>query len=196
MTKSSRRGSRLGAAVLGVAVVIGGGTVIAFSGGSHAATASADFSALHQPASTGLPATVSQELAKQNPNGIELAAARQVVSDADGTVWIAPATNGDLCLVREPSGAAAQVPGHPDITLGVGASCIQAARAATQGILIGAPGGQYGVAPDGVTQVQATVKGTSIPLTLTSNGGFRIPADATSLMVGNVPPVDLTHRTP
>ncbi len=196
MIMSSRSRSRLGAAVIAVAVGVGVGAVLVFSGGSHAATASADFSALHQSASTGLPAAVAEQLAKQNPNEIELTAARQLVSDAAGTVWIAPAMNGDLCLVRQPSGAAAQVPGHPDITLGVGASCIQKARAATQGILIGAPGGQYGVAPDGVTRVQAIVKGTAVSLSVTSNGGFRVPADATSLTVGNAAPLELTPTAP
>jgi hypothetical protein len=187
----------LGVAVPSVlAVLVGLGLATGLTGGSSKASAASLFAALRQPAGamSGADNSELQKAQAANP-GLQIAAARQVLSDATVTLWLMPATNGDVCIVEQPTAAGGVIPGHPDMTLvGPGVSCTSATQAATQGVFAGVPGPgrwYYGVAPDGVTQVQATVNGQSVSLPLT-NGGFRVPPAATSVTVGNTEPMPLS----
>jgi hypothetical protein len=172
-------------------------TAAILTAGSHIASAAdPSYSVLQQPTGAGFPTTDAayQQLQTENPN-LDLAAAHQVLADANGTLWLVPSTNGNICLVEQPTAAGAHVPGHPDLTLGTGFSCTSTAQANTAGVFIGVPGPgrwDYGVAPDGVTQVEATVNSQTVAVPLT-NHGFQVPPTATSVTVGTSAPVALTQ---
>ena len=174
------------------ALVVSLAVTLGLTGRSSPASAAPLFSVLRQAASGMSPA--QEQILKQaqaTQPDLEIAAARQVLSDANGTLWLVPAGNGAVCVVQQPTAAGARipVPGRPAITLiGPLVSCANQTQAASRGVFIGTPGlgrWYYGVAPDHITNVQAVVNNRAVPLNLT-NGGFRVPPAATMLTVGNL----------
>jgi hypothetical protein len=177
--------TRLGAAVTVLAAAGAAVSLLVFAGGTHVASAAADFQGLGLVGGGIQPSDPAYQEIARTPDGIEAAAARKLLTDAGGTIWIAPTTSGDVCLVWDPSTAATTIPGWPGLVLGPGVSCAHPAQATTQGVFIGVPGPgrwEYGVAPDGMNVV-ATVNGTPSPLAVT-NGAFHVPPEATRVTVG------------
>jgi hypothetical protein len=204
LTTRVSRSRRLIALPGGIAVLILLGVAVGVTGGSRNASAAAAFSVLRLPPGATAPADnpVLRE-ARSTNHGLRIAAAREVLSDKNGKLWLMPGADGDVCLVQQPS-AAGQTrigfAGGPDtITLiGPAITCNRAAEAARRGIFVGVPGPgrwEYGVTPDGVTPVKAVVNGRTVSLRLT-NGGFRVPPDATALTVGGLRIYGATERSP
>jgi hypothetical protein len=184
MTRRTTK-TRLGAAAMVLAAAGAAASLPVFAGGTHVASAAADFQGLGLGGGGIQPSDPAYQEIASTPDGIDAAAARKLLTDAGGTVWIAPAAGGDVCLILDPSPAGTTVPGWPGLVLGPGVSCAHSAQATTQGVFIGVPGPgrwEYGVAPDGMN-VAATVNGTPTPLAVT-NGAFRVPPQATRVTVG------------
>lgn len=173
-------------AVLGAVALLGGlGLIVALSSGSEQAAA-APYSALNQPQGPeSAPEDPNlQVLARQN-HKLQLEQARRVIADSKGSVWVTTATNGDICLLESVSDSAAEeaAQGMPLIVRSRFA-CSSAQDAAKQGVIGGVPGNFYGIAPDGAQVRAATSVGSSERL-YTTNNAFRVPPQATSVVVGD-----------
>lgn len=185
ITLKSRR--RAATVALAAAVSAGAVTVVALdSGSAHAAPT---FAALNGPVQ-GPPAAsdpVMQGLARANPK-LVLSDAHAVIDDGISTVWLTRSTDGDVCLIEKlkppPPGSA------PRAIVISRFACKTPTDVAKEGFVAGVPGNFYGIVPDGVTEVSATVSGTSRAIAV-SNGAFRVPAATSTVTVGGLPPIAL-----
>jgi hypothetical protein len=203
ITTRVSRSRRLIALPGGIAVLILLGVAVGVTGGSRNASAAAAFSVLRLPPGATAPAdNPVLQAARSINHGLRITAAREVLRDKNGTLWLMPAADGNVCLVQQPSAAGARIPfrGRPDALTLIDPviSCTSAAQAARRGIYTGIPGPgrwEYGVTPDGVTPVKAVVNGRTVTLRLT-NGGFRVPPNATALTVGGLRIYGATEWSP
>jgi hypothetical protein len=179
-------------------IVIGGAVLLAalasalvLAGAARQASA-ASYSALSASPGSASAANDSSlvGLAKSNPN-LDLSNAREVLVSAESTVWLSTAHNGDICLLETLSGALASP--DPRMTIDSRFACSNPTDAAKNGVIGGTPGHFYGVVPDGVATVAAEVDGKLVPVPI-ANNAFRLPADASSVVVGDANPIALPAR--
>lgn len=171
-------------AAAGVVVVVGGlAIVLALTSGSEPAAAA--YSSLDQPRG---PQSASEDenlrrLAANAPK-LRLDAARQVLSDSRGTLWVTRAKNGDVCVMESVSDSAAESAARTNpFIVRSRFSCKSAELAAEQGVIAGVPGNFHGIAPDDASVV-ARSNGQAQAVRL-ENNAFRVPPDASSVVVGD-----------
>ena len=167
------------------------GALLLTGGQSHSAQAQASFAVLKRPlpnATAPLDDPILSALHGHNPK-LELAAARVLLADSVGTIWLASSTDGGLCLVEKVA--------QPDSKSGVTSrfSCQDATAVAKRGMVAGVPGEWYGLVPDGAGPVYASVGGQSIAVDV-SNGAFRLPEQASSVTLPGSAPEALPQALP
>jgi hypothetical protein len=117
--------------------------------------------------------------AAQHDPTLEPSAARVLSSDASGTTWLIPTSDGRLCAGLQPAAqyeALEQQRGLEHLSLGY--SCAPVASAEGEGIVVHVYDEILGVVPDGVTSV-STSTGGSPPATRTvvdNTYRFSVPA--------------------
>jgi hypothetical protein len=175
-----RRGiSALAVMAIGIALLM----LLVAANRSADASAGGVFSALTQPVTAGPNASsdpVLRELEFQNPN-LDLTTARAVLSDTEGTVWLARGVNGDICLIERPANTAV---GDLDRQVTSRFGCRSQDDAAKEGIVAGVPNHWYGVVPDGFGDPSVRVGDRSLAVAK-SGEAFRLPAGATSVTTGS-----------
>lgn len=102
-------------------------------------------------------------------------------ADSAGELWLVPTTDGQLCVVEKPP------PGGYVLSR---FACNQASIVEKHGLVGGVPGDWYGVVPDGVTHVVATVAGNPVAVPVSENT-YRLPTSTSAVTVGQDAPLAL-----
>ena len=98
----------------------------------------------------------------QHDPALDVDAARVLSSDASGTAWLIPTTDGRLCLASQPAEqfrALETAAGKPHLLLSYGCDAASAVRA--RGIVLRTHDEILGLVPDGVKSVTTSVGGKS-----------------------------------
>ena len=125
---------------------------------------------------------------QQDHSGIDVANAMKAVADADGTIWVAPADDGNVCVIEEPINRGS---GLSVVHLRFG--CRERALVDREGLIAGAPGHWYGIAPRNGARVTAMVDGRATAVEKTGRV-FRLPADADAVAFDAGPPTPVASK--
>jgi hypothetical protein len=188
--------------VVGVSVANGSSSGTSRNSATLPTDLTAAFSALQRPATAAdaVPANVD---AAMSGSGVNVSDSRLALSTSGASLWIVPGL-ASTCMVTQMAG-------------GTSSMCTTNASAETKGLVTGifdrnqnAAGQEWaGILPTGVTNVLAQNAGSTLPVSISSDGGFMQPVTApqtlsftdpggaqVSLPVTPAPPASLTAGTP
>lgn len=184
MSRSSAVTRRALVLVLLAAGAVLAGLFLLGSQGTNAATqptGTDSYAVLSRPAT---PADKENQVVRgiaQHDATLRADAARQLLSDDNGTVWLIPTTDGQLCLGEEPrqgGDAATYEQAHGLAPLLMGMTCRNAREASSGGLLLTVLGQHLGLVPDGVGSVSARSVAGDVQSVAVTNNVYRLSAGA------------------